>query len=380
MMLKPKSNFNGVDISEIRKMNALAGDNTLNLGIGQLPDNIPESMEDQIQEALRSGKTRYTSNQGMPELRELIAEYHSKKSDKDISSDQVIITNGAEGALWNILYTFLEPFDEVLIPEISFSVYDTITKLQGAEAKTYKLKKDFSIDIESLESQISGRTKFLIVNSPNNPTGAILSENDIKELVRLAEKHDFYIISDEIYSELYLDDCKPVSPLKYSERVIVVDGISKRAAATGLRIGWTVSPLFVTKPMIVANQYISTCASSISQFAAIKSLDGSCDNFVKNIVDDLRIKRDYAYNELKSIDGIEVNKPKGAFYIFPDISAFGRSKEIAKKVLDSCDVLTIPGIAFGKRGDSHIRISYAVDFELLKEALKRVKELFSNWS
>lgn len=199
-------------------------------------------------------------------------------------------------------------------------------------------------------------------------------------MVNLAKENDFYIISDEIYSELYLDDIKPQSPYSLSDRVLIVDGISKRAAATGLRIGWTVSSNEIAKPMIVANQYISTCASSISQYAAIKSLDGSSDQFIKDIKEDLIVKRDYAYKILSEIKNIKVVKPQGAFYIFPDISSFGKSKEVAHKILEEVNVLTIPGIAFGDRGDNHIRLSFAVDFDDLKESLSRIKDLFNSWS
>lgn len=373
MILKPKDSFKGVDISEIRKMNALAGPDTINLGIGQLPNELPKAVMEQGQRAFELGVTRYTSNQGLPELRELVASFHSEKTGKEIDANQVIITNGAEGALWNILYTFLEPTDEVLIPEISFSVYKTITDLQGSKTICYK-------NIDSIEALITKNTKFVIINSPNNPTGQIIGEEDIKKLGLLANKYNFYIISDEIYCELYLDGVQPVSPLKYSDRVIIVDGISKRAAATGLRIGWTVSPLEITKPMIISNQYISTCASSVSQFAAIKSLDGSSDIFVEDIKKDLAIKRDYAYATLSSINGLKVEKPQGAFYIFPEISRFGKSKEVALKILDLADVLTIPGIAFGIEGDKYIRLSYAVEFKELETALNRLKDIFENWS
>lgn len=373
MELKAKASFNGIDISEIRKMNALAGTETINLGIGQLPNDLPKPLIEQGQRAFDLGITRYTSNQGMPELRELVATYHSKKSGKEILPEQIVITNGAEGALWNILYTFLEPGDEVVIPEISFSVYSTISELQGAKTLCYK-------SIEVLEASITNKTKFVVINSPNNPTGQIIDEESIKLLCYLAEKHGFYIISDEIYSELYLDGTVPMSPLRYSDKVIIVDGISKRAAATGLRIGWTVSPLSVTKPMVISNQYISTCASSVSQYAAMKSLDGSTDKFVEDIKKDLKVKRDYAYKILSSIKGVSVVKPEGAFYIFPDISSFGSSKAVALKILTSVDVLTIPGIAFGTEGDRFIRLSYAVEFSKLETALYRLKELFNNWS
>ena len=379
MPLKAKSSFAGVDISEIRKMNALAKKDTINLGIGQLPDSLPLAVKDQAVRALEEGLTRYTSNQGSIELRSMVADYHSRKCSKEISPEQIIITNGAEGALWNILFTFLDRGDEILIPEIAFSVYKTIADLQGAEANTYKQFGDFSIDFEDLKKRLNSRVKFIVINSPNNPTGTILSEESVRRLCKLAEEKDFYIISDEIYSELYFGTGKPVSPLKFSHRIIVVDGISKRAAATGLRIGWTVSPAEITRPMIVANQYITTCASSVSQYAALSSLDGSTDKFLDNVKKDLRIKGEYAYSLLSGIKGIQVTKPEGAFYIFPDISLLGKSKDVAHNILDKVNVLTIPGIAFGERGDKHIRISYAVDFDVLKEALNRIKDLINDW-
>jgi len=379
MPLKAKSSFSGVDISEIRKMNALARKDTINLGIGQLPDSLPEALREKGLEAFEAGQTRYTSNQGSLSLRELVARYHSDKCGKDISAEQVIITNGAEGALWNILFTFLERGDRILIPEIAFSVYNTIADLQGAETVCYSQNSDFSLNFDDLESKITSNVKFLVINSPNNPTGTIVSEQNVRKLTALAEERDFYIISDEIYSELYFGKDKPYSPLCCSDRVIVVDGISKRAAATGLRIGWTVAPEEITKPMIVANQYITTCASSVSQHAAMASLDGSCDQFVEQVKADLKEKGEYAYLRLSSIEGVLVVRPEGAFYIFPDISSFGSSKDVAHKILESVNVLTIPGIAFGDRGDRHIRLSFAVDFDILKEALDRIQQLLENW-
>lgn len=379
MSLTAKKSFTGVDISEIRKMNALAGKDTINLGIGQLPDSLPLSVKEGGIRAFNEGHTRYTSNQGLVELRSLIALYHSRKSGKEVFADQVIITNGAEGALWNILFTYLDSGDEILIPEISFSVYNSIADLQDAKAVTYRQTSSFSIDFDDFEKKLNPNVKFVVINSPNNPTGTILSEDEIRRLTLLAEERDFYIISDEIYSELYFGDTRPFTPLSCSERVIVVDGISKRAAATGLRIGWTISSETIAKPMVVANQYITTCASSVSQYAAVFSLNGSSDAFVEGVKKELRIKGEYAYNFLKEIESISVIKPEGAFYLFPDISLLGKSKEVAHTILEKVNVLTIPGIAFGDRGDNHIRISFAVDFDVLKEALNRIKDLFNNW-
>lgn len=380
MALKTKATFNGVDISEIRKMNALAKSDTINLGIGQLPDELPVSVKESGIEAFNSGITRYTSNQGSLELREEIARYHTKRSGVNVTPDMVVVTNGAEGALWNILYTYLEPEDEVLVGDMAFSVYDTIPQLQGSKAIRFGFNEDFQPDLEDLRGKISKRTKFLLINSPNNPTGQVVTPSVMEELVQLAEEFDFYIISDEIYSELYFGDIQPVTPLSYSKRVIVVDGISKRAAATGLRIGWTVADSDITKPMVVTNQYISTCASSVSQHAAIASLNGSCTDFVDRVRGELKEKRDLTYSILESIEGLKVVKPEGSFYIFPDISTFGDSKTVAKRILDECNVLTIPGVAFGESGDRHIRISFAADITALEDGLKRIRDLFNSWS
>lgn len=380
MALKTKASFSGVDISEIRKMNALAGPDSINLGIGQLPDDLPISVKAAGIRAFEEGITRYTSNQGMLELRELVAAYHSGRSGKTLTADQVVITNGAEGALWNILYTYLEADDEILIGDFAFSVYDTIPVLQGAKVKTFSFTEDLQPDLEDIRAKVTSSTKFLLINSPANPTGQVISREVITQLCSLAEELDFYIISDEIYSELYYTEEQPVTPLTFSDRVIIVDGISKRAAATGLRIGWTVADTEITKPMVVANQYIASCACSISQYAAIASLNGSTAVFNEEIREDLKEKRDLAYGILKDIEGINVVKPEGSFYIFPEISTFGDSKTVAKRILDEVNVLTIPGLAFGKAGDRHIRISFATDRDDLIEGLERVKKLFQNWS
>ncbi len=360
-------------------MNSLAKSDTINLGIGQLPENLPASVMNKGIAAFQDNQTRYTSNQGLLELRELVAYHHSKKANKSVSIDQVVITNGAEGALWNIFFTYLEPQDVVLIPDIAFSVYQTITQLQGAKTVTYRLNEDFSIDFEDLNSKLTEAVKFIVINSPNNPTGSILPSSDIKALANIVDKNDIYIISDEIYSDLYFSHSRPDTPLAYTDKVIVVDGISKRAAATGLRIGWTISPTSIATNMIITNQYVATCASSISQHAAIASLNGSTDDFVQRICVNLEEKSEYIYKSLKEIPHVNVEKPQGAFYIFPDISYYGSSTDVAHKMLDQVNVLTIPGIAFGKRGDSHLRISYATDMAKLIEACKQIQKFFANW-
>lgn len=379
MALKPSRKLDGIEISVIRQMNALAKPTSINLGIGQLPNDVPVEVRDAGIEGMNGKATRYTRNQGTPELCEAVAKAHEKRVGKPTSPDQVVITNGAQGALWNTLFTYLDEGENILIPEIAFSVYDTISSMQNASAVTYKLNDDFSIDFEDLESKINDKTKFVIFNNPMNPTGKTYSEAEVKTLVEIIEKYDdLYIISDEIYKDLYLGDEMPVTPAQFSDRVILIDGISKKASATGLRIGWTITTEEIAKPMIVSNQYIATCAAAPSQMAALPAAKGEVEPFIAEIREFLKVNRDLAYKVLSSIDGVEVNKPEGAFYIFPDISKYGTSKEIAEAILDEVDVLTIPGIAFGERGDRHIRISYAMDHEVLRQGLMKIASFFEN--
>ncbi len=379
MALKPSRKLEGIELSEIRKMNALAKADTINLGIGQLPNEVPSAVRDSGIEGMSGKATRYTRNQGTPELCAAVAAQHSKRIGKDITPDQVVITNGAQGALWNALFTYLDEGENILIPEIAFSVYDTIALMQNATAVTYKLGDDFSIDLEDIKSKINDKTKFIIFNNPMNPTGRLYSSDEVKALVELVESYeDLYIISDEIYKDLYLGDEMPETPAAYSDRVILIDGISKKASATGLRIGWTITTEEIAKPMIVSNQYIATCAAAPSQMAALPAAKGECEEFEASVRKDLVKNRDIAYSILSSIEGVTVNKPEGAFYIFPDISEFGTSKEVAKAILDEVNVLTIPGVAFGARGDRHIRISYAMETEVLRQGLMKIAAFFED--
>ena len=269
-MLQPSTKLEGIEISEIRQMNALATATTINLGIGQLPDAVPAEVKAAGIAAFENDQTRYTANQGSAELCKAVAASVTKATGVTTSEKNVIITNGAEGALWNVLFTYLNAGDEVLIPAIGFSVYDTITKMQGATPICYNMGCDFSLDLADIERKISEKTRFIVFNNPGNPTGRVYSDKEIRQLTTLVERYDdLYIISDEIYKDLYFGEIVPQSARSYSDRVIVVDGISKRGAATGLRIGWTVAPEEITAPMIISNQYITTCAACDTDAAQV---------------------------------------------------------------------------------------------------------------
>ncbi len=351
-------------------MNSLAGPNTINLGLGQMMDfETPKPLIDAGIKAFKSKPLVYTDNAGLLSLRTLIAKEHGLKP------ETVVVTNGAEQALYNVISSFIDPDDEVLIPEISYPAYEAIVKLNYGKKIEFKLDKDLKIDLNDIASKISKRTKLVIINSPSNPCGVDYSEL-YKELANIVDKNDgLYILSDEVYSKLYLNGAKPESITKYTDKAIVVDSISKRSAATGLRLGWSIAPEDITKEISKVQQYVSTCASLISQESAIPVLNGNCSNDEKNYRDILRKNRDLVTKGLSAIKNISFVKPSGGFYCFPNISNYGTSYDVSLRILKEADVLTIPGTAFGKAGEGHIRISFAVSTKKLKMAITRLRQV-----
>lgn len=375
MNFKPSHRLDGIEISIIRQINSLAKPSTITLGIGQLPYMAPKPLIQAGIKAFEKGVIQYTSNAGNSELRQLIADEHSAIYGTAATQEEVIVTTGVEEALSIIFAASLNPEDEVLIPEIYFSVYETLPKFYNAIPRAYRLNEDFGLELADIESKINQKTKLIIINSPANPTGKVLGEIELVGLARVVDNHpSLYVVSDEVYSHLYFGEERPKSIAMYSDRVIVTDGISKRASATGLRIGWTIAPQEVTRELIKVHQYMVTCASSISQAAAIPVLRGECSEQERQYRLSLKENRDLALQLLSEIPGISIVPPEGAFYCFPNISRFGCSMDISLKLLNECDVLTIPGIAFGEKGNSHIRISYAVDKEKLQEGIRRMQE------
>jgi len=377
MKLKLSSKLNDIQISEIRQIVNLAKKDTINLGIGQLPFDPPAALIEAGIKSFQSGQLKYSPNAGLPELRELIALEHQSQTGKPTTFENVIITVGVESALYITFATFLDPDDEVLIPEIYFSVYDTIPKMLGAKIKTFKLNADFSIDIQDLKKKITKKTKLIVINSPCNPTGKIVSLAEQQSLADIVAHHPLlHLVSDEVYAELYFTPKKPVSLAKFSDKVIVLNGISKRASATGLRIGWIIAPKPITQELVKIQQYSVTCAAITSQKAAMPVLRGECDQDTARYREVLAEHRALALTLLADIPKIKVVAPEGAFYCFVDISAYGKSKEIAYRILADKNVLTIPGIAFGKKGDRYLRISFAADLTAIKQGLKALKAFF----
>lgn len=373
--MKTADRFSGIEISEIRKMNALANAETINLGIGQLPNLLPKVMREAGSKAFSSGIARYTANIGNTELRNAVIKEFNNENELNYTCENVVVTNGSQGAIWNIFAAYLNTGDKVLLPNICFSAYETIVKIHGGKAIFYKLTDDFQIDIADFEAQLKANpdVKFVLINSPSNPCGSVFSAEIVQKFCEIANKYnDLCIISDEVYNKLYFGEI-PQSPARFAKNFIVINSISKRCAATGLRVGWAISNEKIIKQLVVANQYTSTCANSVSQSAAIRAFGEETEIFCEKIRKDLKKNAEIVYGSLSQIAEISVVFPQGAFYCMPNISHYGSSREVALKLLNACNVLTIPGIAFGKDGDKYIRISFAVESELLKTAMEKIK-------
>jgi len=378
--MKTAGRYDGIEISEIRKMNALAKKNTINLGIGQLPDLLPDSLREAGSKAFLDGKAGYTANIGDENLRKTIIKEFNEENSLNFNENNAVITNGSQGAIWNIFSAYINSGDKVLLPNICFSAYETVIKIHGGAVIFYKLTDDFQIDFSDLQKQLKNNpdTKFVLINSPSNPCGSVFGKEKVKEFCELVNKFDCCVISDEVYNKLYFGEI-PHSPALFAKNFIVINAISKRCAATGLRVGWAITKEDAIKPMVVANQYVCTCANSLSQLAALEAFSKDCLEFCKNVRRGLSFNANLVYDALNKIPNISTVKPQGAFYCMPDVSYFGKSKEVAVKLLENFDVLTIPGIAFGTDGDKYIRISFAADKDLLKIALGKIREFFENY-
>jgi aminotransferase len=348
----------------------------VSLTIGQPDFPTPEHIKNAAKAAINDNKTYYTPNAGLPELRKAVSGYYHKKYGLYYDPDnEIIVTNGASEAIDTALRTILEEGSEVILPGPVYPAYEPIIRLCGAfPVYVDTTLNNFKINASMIKEKITENTRCIILPYPSNPTGCILDNEDIKELADLLADRDIFILSDEIYSELVYngEHMSIASYPKMKEKTIVVNGLSKSHSMTGWRIGFTLAPEYVTKHMLKVHQYNATCASSISQYAAVEALvNGFEDSMCMR--EEYENRRNYTFNRLLSM-GLDVVKPEGAFYIFPSIKKFNmKSFDFAYNLLDKAKVAVVPGDAFSIYGEGYIRISYACSMELLKEGLNRIE-------
>jgi len=362
------SRIRDIRLSEIRKMFEVAVEDTINLGIGEPDFNVPEHVREALKEAVDEGMTHYTSNMGMYELREAISEKLRTENRVHVEPESIIITVGASEAIFMCTQALLDRGDQALIPDPGFLSYDACVKLAEAISVPVPLSMEdgFSMTPERVESLITDDTRVIIMNSPSNPTGSVMGKDDIKGVAEIAEDRDLIIISDEIYEKIIYDG-KHYSPACFTDNALVINGFSKTYAMTGLRIGYVAGREDIIEELLKVHQYNTACAPSVSQVAALAALRGP-QNCVKEMVDEFKRRRDLMFRSLTEM-GLECILPGGAFYMFPHV---GDSRGFTERALDA-GVAVVPGSAFGEAGSDYVRMSYATSYELIQEAMERLK-------
>lgn len=352
-------------------------DDVISLTVGQ-PDFVtPWHIREAAIESLEKGKTYYTSNAGTGELREEIAKYLKRRFQLEYCpKDEVIVTVGGSEAIDVAMRAILEPGDEVIVPMPSFVCYGPIAQMLGAKVVNIdtKLENKFKLTPEELKNAITPKTKMLVLPFPNNPTGAILTKEELEEIAKVLEGTNIAVLSDEIYGELtYGKRHISIASIEgMRERTIIASGFSKAYAMTGWRLGYLCGPRQLIKEMLKIHQYAIMCAPTASQFAAVEAMRNG-DEDVEMMRNEYNRRRVFILEGLRKI-GIECFEPEGAFYIYPNIAPFGlSSEEFAEKLLFEHKCAVVPGTAFGDCGEGFIRISYAYSVKHLSQALDKIK-------
>ena len=373
-----------IEPSGIRKFFDVVSEmpDAISLGVGEPDFDTPWRIRDEAIYSLEKGRTFYTSNSGLKELKEEIASYLNRKYELSYDpGSEIFITVGGSEAIDVGLRAMLDPGDEVLIPEPSYVSYKPCATLTGGVPVPIPLKaeNEFRLTGAELLEHITDKTKILILPFPNNPTGAIMERKDLEEIARIVIDHDIFVMTDEIYAELTYGEIGHVSIASFpgmKERTIYINGFSKAFAMTGWRLGYACGPKPIIEQMLKIHQYAIMCAPTTSQYAAVEALR-SCDDEVAAMREEYDDRRRYLVHRLREM-GMDCFEPFGAFYIFPSIQKFGMSSnDFAERLLREKKVAVVPGTAFGDSGEGFIRISYAYSLDSLKTALDRIEEFVS---
>ncbi|MCH2307506.1 MAG: pyridoxal phosphate-dependent aminotransferase [SAR202 cluster bacterium] len=353
------------------------GKDVIHLEIGEPDFDTPEHVVQSGIEALKSGATHYGPSPGFPDLRDNIAQEISSTRDIPVSAENVVVTPGGKPIMFFVILALIDNGDEVLYPNPGFPIYESMIEFVGGTAVPMQLHErlDYNIDIDEVAAQITDKTKMIILNSPNNPCGSVISEDSMEQLAFLVKKHDLIVLSDEIYSR-FLYEGRHHSITAYPgmlERTIILDGFSKTYAMTGWRIGYGVMPVDLVEPIskLVTNSV--SCTASFTQLAAIDALNGPQDDAFA-MVEEFKARRDIIVNGLNNIPGIRCPNPQGAFYVFPNIEGTGlSSRKFADDLLEKAGVACLSGESFGKFGNGYVRFSFANSATNIELALDRIK-------
>ncbi|WP_302653830.1 pyridoxal phosphate-dependent aminotransferase [uncultured Clostridium sp.] len=372
-------NLKNVQISGIRKFynEVKKIDGAISLTLGQPDFPVPKVVKEALINAVNEDKTVYTENDGILPLRKEISQYLMKRG-IDYSADEICITVGGSEAIFTILTALINEGDNVLIPTPAYPAYENIVNILGGNVVSYGLNDDFSINIENLKALIKeNQIKVLVLSLPSNPLGTILTKEEKDELIKIIANNNIFVVTDEIYESLIYEEYYSVAEEKeILDKVIYISGFSKMFSMTGLRVGYFAAQKQLMDEIMKVHQYNVSCATSICQWAALEGLRNGLDD-VENMRNVLRERKDYVISELRNM-GLEVNEPKGAFYVFPSIKKFNMSsEEFCLKLLNEEKIACVPGSSFGIGGEGYIRISYCYSMEELKKALLGLKKFIN---
>ena len=355
------------------------GRDIIHLEIGEPDFETPANIISAAKQALDDGFTHYGPSAGLPEAREAIAAYFNKTRNNQLySADEVVFTPGAKPIMFFVMLACVDEGDEVIYPNPGFPIYESMINFVGAKAVPLPLREDkeFRFDLADIEARITDKTRLLIINTPQNPTGGILTRDDLKGIAELAVKHDIMVLSDEIYSQITYDGFQHESITQFEgmkERTIVLDGFSKTFAMTGWRLGYGLMPADLAKQIAKLQTNSTSCTAAFSQVAGIEALSDRTLPDVEKFVADFKRRRDVIVNGLNNIPGVRCHSPKGAFYVFPNISGTGLgSAECADRILREAGVACLSGTAFGANGEGFVRFSYANSVANIEKALDRI--------
>ncbi len=355
------------------------GRDVVHLEIGEPNFDTPKNIRDAGCKATNSGYTHYGPAQGLPEFREAIAKYISETRGISVSIDEVAVTPGAKPIMFFGILACVDEGDEVVYPNPGFPIYESVINFVGAKPVPVPLREevDFRFDLDALKASVSDKTRMIIINSPQNPTGGFLLRSDLEVIAELAIKHDVIVMSDEVYSQIIYDDAKHESIAALpgmKERTIIIEGHSKTYAMTGWRLGYGVMPADLAEQIAKLMVNSNSCTAAMIQMAGLEALTGPQDE-VKAMVAELKTRRDAIVSGLNAIEGITCKNPLGAFYVFPNVTAMPMSSdEFAEHLLQEYAVATLSGTAFGEYGDGYLRLSYAGSLESINKGLERIAE------
>lgn len=358
------------------------GIDILKFGTGEPDFDTPDNIKEAAKRALDEGFTKYTAATGITELKEAVVAKFKRDNGIDCAVENVIITNGGKQALFNFFMAVIDPGDEVIVPSPYWVSYrDMVAVCEGKAVFVDTRPNDFKLTADMVAPAITPKTKVLILNSPSNPTGMVIEKEEIEKIAELAIKHNFYVISDEVYED-FLYDGKTAFSIgslpEMKELAFTTNAVSKTYSMTGWRIGYITGPTEVIKKMGSLQSHSTSNPCSIAQKAALEAMTGPQDS-VKRMAEEFKRKRDYVYEMMQSLPGFKLVKPEGAFYAFPDVSGaftddISDSFKFTEFLMEKARVAVVPGGAFGKEGDNCIRFSYASSMEDIEEGVRRIKE------